>query len=200
MLKKGPQSIGFFISHHFHMNDLMWKKLFFLLELVRKDKVKWFNFSSFQSPHSTNKNLYLSSRIPFFTWQFRNIFQESNLPTSFCTWMIISDCQLVRLFLTKCNVYELILYFGYSKNDHYFLWFLYTTTDPDCAGKSDGPYPLNNLCEAYYVCTNQAETSFINCQNNQYYDENLRQCSNSYPQGGSCQSKSQCYILIQTLI
>ena len=50
---------------------------------------------------------------------------------------------------------------------------------------------LNNLCEAYYTCVNQAETSFINCQADQYFNPSTNACGVTYPPGGVCQSKSR---------
>ena len=60
--------------------------------------------------------------------------------------------------------------------------------DPDCIGKSDGKYVVNNTCQAYYICSNQRQTQVIQCDTNQYYDQLSGQCSVNYPSGGVCQS------------
>ena len=55
---------------------------------------------------------------------------------------------------------------------HFFfdIFIFFCLLDPDCKGKFDGYYIVNNKCEAYYSCVNQRRVQFVTCPSDQYFD------------------------------
>jgi len=53
-------------------------------------------------------------------------------------------------------------------------------SDPDCVGKGDGDYRVDDTCKSYYRCISEQKT-LLSCPANQYFNTVTRVCENDVP-------------------